>query len=185
MNENINLCEILKGCEGIKLYSPLCGECTFNDFTNYSTWKIRVKSNAGEFYYFGNDESVTSTGEVLLFPSRDEHDWSKFEKPSKFPKTYEEARSKFNEDILQCIDEDMRDLFKLIVIRNAWWGADDNWRPNWGDTTTKYALVCYDGIITTHNVISYVKTLSFHTEELRDKFLETHYDLIEKCKNYI
>lgn len=188
MNENINLCEILEDCEGVKLYSPLCGECALYDIGGDVLTPICVECysrNGRKFIYFDTNGRYFDTGEVLLFPSKDQRDWSKFEKPRRFPKTYEEARLKFNEDILQCIDEELRDLFKLIVIRDAWWEADNNWRPDWNDYATKFALMNHEDTIMPDATISRNRILSFQTPELRDRFLETHRNLIEKCKNYI
>ena len=46
MNENINLCEILKDCpKGTKLYSPVIGEVIFEDINYNSSYPIGV-SNA-------------------------------------------------------------------------------------------------------------------------------------------
>lgn len=87
MNENINLCEILKDCpNGTKLYSPLFGEVAFCDIEENGVWPIRIK--------FHNDDLVVESlfikdgrhynyphGECLLLPSKDQRDWSKFTAP--------------------------------------------------------------------------------------------------------
>ena len=82
MNEKLNLVEILKDCpKGTKLYSSVFGEVEFdhiNTHTNYPI-VIRLKDRRG----YG---SITSEGkmfaefdgECILFPSREERDWSKF-----------------------------------------------------------------------------------------------------------
>lgn len=188
MNENIDLTKILEGCEGIKLWSPLFGEVTLNEIVrDDNDFIISIDTYCGmnSFNPDGTFLSCYPDAECVLFPSKDQRDWSKFEKPSRFPKTYEEARSKFNEDILQCIDEDMRDLFKLIVIRNAWWEADNNWRPDWNDDSIKYSIVGYGDTVKRDASIGCAKVLSFREEDLRDMFLYTHRALIKKCKNYI
>lgn len=92
MNENLNLVEILKDCpKGANLYSPLFGEVNLDyiDFDD-KEFPIAVKCKFGHHYF-------TQTGrynsrkeqECLLFPSKDQRDWSKFKvkKPKFDPKT--------------------------------------------------------------------------------------------------
>lgn len=92
MNEDLNLVEILKDCpEGTKLYSPLFGDVKFIQCNPRSTYPILVKNKNGGI------NGVTSQGrayanfdgECVLFPSKDQRDWSKFKpKQPKFdPKT--------------------------------------------------------------------------------------------------
>ena len=99
MNENINLCEILKDCpKGTKLYSPLFGEVEFykiveaeclivvfvysyyydND-NEYNHVEVRSKdfTSDGKYYY----KEEYKNNECLLFPSKDQRDWSKFKAP--------------------------------------------------------------------------------------------------------
>ena len=96
MNENLNLVEILKDCpKGTKLYSTTYGDVEF----------IRVNQNADVYYPIEiklSDDSINSVttdgrlyeyynGECVLFPSRNQRDWSKFKiKKVKFdPKTFQ------------------------------------------------------------------------------------------------
>ena len=82
MNENLNLVEILKDCpKGTKLYYTVYGEVEFDHIANSSKYPIVFKLKDREWY-----ESLTSEGkldikhdgECLLFPSREQRDWSKF-----------------------------------------------------------------------------------------------------------
>ena len=94
MNENLNLVEILKDCpEGTNLYSTTYGDVEF----------IRVNQNDDVYYPIEiklSDDSINSVttdgrlceyynGECVLFPSKDQRDWSKFKpkKPKFDPKT--------------------------------------------------------------------------------------------------
>ena len=95
MNENLNLVEILKDCpKGTKLYSTTYGDVEL----------IRVNQNDDVDYYpieiKLSDDSITSVttdgrlceyynGECVLFPSKEQRDWSKFKpkKPKFDPKT--------------------------------------------------------------------------------------------------
>lgn len=83
MNENIDLTKILKDCpKGTKFYSPICGEVDFIEIRSYKEYPIVTKKGISEYkftekglYYADVD------GECLLFPSKDQRDWSKFTAP--------------------------------------------------------------------------------------------------------
>lgn len=86
MNENLNLVEILKDCpKGTKLYSTLFGDVEFERVckNEKNLFPIEVKRSEGTIaafvkngrFYFGY------SGECILFPSRDQRDWSKFTAP--------------------------------------------------------------------------------------------------------
>lgn len=85
MNENLNLAEILKDCpKGTKLWSPLCGECEF-DSLNMGTI-ICKKQNAQEITFTSEGYymiPVFDDCECMIFPSKDQRDWSKFQRPFK------------------------------------------------------------------------------------------------------
>ena len=99
MNENLNLVEILKDCpEGTKLYSPIIGEVEFKciDYCeiNYCEYPIITRCKNGDhtlsFTKEGLFYSEGVQGEcIMLFPSRDQRDWSKFKakKPKFDPAT--------------------------------------------------------------------------------------------------
>lgn len=100
MNENLNLIEILKDCpKGTKLYSPIFGEVEFEGVYNNAIYPIAVKAKTNpiegecteQFIYLAPSGTfdISFNGECMLFPSREERDWSKFKlKKSKFdPKT--------------------------------------------------------------------------------------------------
>ena len=94
MNENLNLVEILKDCsKGTKLYSTTYGDVEL----------IRVNQNNDVYYPIKiklSDDSINSVttdgrlceyynGECILFPSKEQRDWSKFKvkKPKFDPNT--------------------------------------------------------------------------------------------------
>ena len=92
MNEKLNLLEILKDCpKGTKLYSPLFGEVNL-DYIDFDAkeFPIAVKSKYGHHYFTQTGRYDSCKGkECLLFPSKDQRDWSKFKvkKPKFDPKT--------------------------------------------------------------------------------------------------
>lgn len=102
MNENLNLVDILKDCpKGTKLYSPIFGEVEFEGVYNKAIYPIAVKAKTNpiegkcteQFIYLGPSGiiDISFNGECMLFPSKEQRDWSKFKpKQPKFdPKTLE------------------------------------------------------------------------------------------------
>lgn len=88
MNENLDLVKILKDVpKGTKLWSPICGECELLDVNvTYKTFPIVcVGIDDGLEWHFKADGSFTgNTGvECILFPSKDNRDWSTFKVPKK------------------------------------------------------------------------------------------------------
>ena len=82
MNENIDLAKILKDCpKGWKFYTPIWGEVTFNGIKR-EYCGICIDTICGcqiitiEGYY-----TYTSGAECIIFPSKDQRDWSKFTAP--------------------------------------------------------------------------------------------------------
>ena len=87
-NENLNLAEILKDCpKGTKLYSPIFGEVEFNCI--YKNGAIECENECG-VWYFNIDGTITigdvKSQVILLYPSKDKQDWSKFKVKSNKPK---------------------------------------------------------------------------------------------------
>lgn len=94
MNENLNLVEILKNCpKGTKLYSPIVGTVIFQYINENIPYSIitRYNDNLDDVYNFTKEGKYYANkgGECLLFPSKDQRDWSKFKpkKPKFDPKT--------------------------------------------------------------------------------------------------
>lgn len=88
MNENIDLTKILKNCpKGTKLYTPIWGEVVFIKVEEYKSclYPICIDANTSRSYtclskdgrYLINREET----ECILFPSKDQRDWSKFTAP--------------------------------------------------------------------------------------------------------
>ena len=87
MNENLNLVEILKDCpKGTKLYSLAFGyvelECVFQDNSKYPIL-IKLRNNTTDS--LTKDGKLFEYGDCMLFPSKDQRDWSKF-KPEQHKK---------------------------------------------------------------------------------------------------
>ena len=80
MNENLNLVEILKDCpKGTKLYSTIFGEVEFGFIEDHSTYPIVLILNGGHEYLTSDGKLFNQfDGECILFPSKEQRDWSKF-----------------------------------------------------------------------------------------------------------
>ena len=78
MEEKINIAEILKDKKnGLRLYSPIFGECAFC-YVREDTNDICVKKHNGVKEFFDSKGLYYNTGEVMLFPSKEMRDWRKF-----------------------------------------------------------------------------------------------------------
>ena len=79
----MNIAEILKYCpKGTKLYSTTFGEVELINIAPL-TKLITVQDIYNSHLTFYSDGSYASSGECILFPSKDQRDWSKFRLPVK------------------------------------------------------------------------------------------------------
>ncbi len=77
MEEKINIAAILKNKKnGLRLYSPIFGECAFC-CVRKDTNDICVKKHNGVKEFFDYKGLYYNTGEVMLFPSKSMRDWEK------------------------------------------------------------------------------------------------------------
>ena len=111
MNENIDLTKILKDCpKGWNLYTSVFGDVKFLEVDNNHVSIERV----GKIIQIASDGRVysCSEGECIIFPSRNQRDWSKFTAP-----WYK--KDKFNPKTLQPFDKVLaRDT------HDSEWGCD-------------------------------------------------------------
>lgn len=123
MNENINLCEILKDCpKGTELYSSVHGKVLLSEIYNSKVCPIEVIA-----YGYDNKEftaSFTADGrflhfciaECVLFPSKDQRDWSKFSAPWYKPENKDTEMEKFDPKTLKS--------FNKVLVRDY---CDEEW----------------------------------------------------------
>ena len=80
MEKEINIAEILKNKpKGTKLYSPICGEVTFDKIErDLGHDTIFVTTPAQAHHTFMEDGKYERNGECLLFPSKEMQSWAKF-----------------------------------------------------------------------------------------------------------
>lgn len=79
--KDIDIYEILKNEEyGTELYTPKCGKVWHSGMANDkdSAKAIWTEDEAGREHFFNKNGKIYKEGEVLLFPSNEMRDWSKF-----------------------------------------------------------------------------------------------------------
>lgn len=136
MNENLDLTKILDGCpKGTKFYSPLFGEVeldyiygcrigiacvkmnrlyVFNAAGKYEMVEMGCSDSRGNYYY---------SDECLLFPSKEQRDWSKFERFWDKPK-----KEKFDVNTLQPFDKVLMRTNERSIWEPDFFGyKDGNW----------------------------------------------------------
>lgn len=107
MNENINLVEILKGCpKGMKLYSPILGDCTLDGIDHDNEYPINVWATNILHGFTKDGKLYNDHAECTLFPSKEQRDWSKFKNPY----------NSFNPESLKPFDK--------VLVRNS---SFNNW----------------------------------------------------------
>ena len=124
MNENLDLVKILKDCPvDMRLYSVIHGEVKLNHVSsedvNYPIIAIWREGTAS-FTRYGRYD-IKSDGECILFPSKDQRDWSKFKAPVK----------KFDYSTLKPFDK--------VLVRD---GDCDYWRCGFFSHMLSNGMLC-------------------------------------------
>lgn len=167
-----------------KQLSP-CKEQTSPDKTkapslegqDYSEGRCSYKIPEGfEFEKVENDE-------IILKP-----------KKKALPKTYEEccevigiSRHDVEIDLPQPYQQNMFNLFKLLICRDAYWKLADEWKPvhQSGKDNTFYTINRFNNGIIKSKTSHRHSLLEFSTAEMRDTFYENFENLINECKELL
>ena len=96
MNENLNLVEILKDCpKGTKLYSPVYEyvELVSVSLVECAKYPIEIKDRYGASDGITKDGRIYEefNGECMLFPSKEQRDWNKFNVSDKIEPKFNEG----------------------------------------------------------------------------------------------
>lgn len=101
MNENLDLTKILEGCpKGTEFYCPIYGSVSFQEINHTSEYPIKTKRGIKPADFTLDGKFFTAYGECIIFPSKDQQDWSKFERFWDKPKV-----EKFDVTTLQPYDK--------------------------------------------------------------------------------
>lgn len=122
--EKIDLTKILKDCpSGTELYSPICGTVVFERINEGEILPIETNKCV-----FTADGRLRLNGEQMLFPSKDQRDWSKWS-----------VEPKFDIPTLQPFDK--------VLVRDSY----DDWTISlfsYVDKTRKFGtFVCNGGVV--------------------------------------
>lgn len=113
----MNIAEILRKCpNGTKLYSPVYGEVELTKVDYDKEYPITCITENGFYGFFTSDGMLYcdySDAECMLFPSRDQRDWSKFEVTDQ---ATDQATDQKQETELKPFDK--------VLVRN---NDDDEW----------------------------------------------------------
>ena len=131
MNEHVDLNKILKDCpKGWKFWSPFFGEVEF-DMIQCGYIIVTTKDKTTKL--FNTDGTITivdvKSEEIMLFPSKEQKDWSKFTAPWY---KQEKKTERFDPKTLKPFDKVIirHDAFSeweasLFSHRNTYYGIDD------------------------------------------------------------
>ena len=83
MNEKIDLTKILKDCpKGTMFYTSVWGEVSFEKILEKEIYTILIDTYSGYKYLTKEGRRIKANGaECILFPSKNQRDWSKFTAP--------------------------------------------------------------------------------------------------------
>ena len=104
--QELNLCEILKYCpDGETFWSPMFGDVKFYGI-NLNRKLVKVLDN-GYIWNFNSDGTITFGGattspEIMLYPSREQRDWTKVK--------YEKKKERFDPKTLKPFDR--------VIVKN-------------------------------------------------------------------
>ena len=123
MNENLDLTKILEGCpKGTEFYSSVYGRLKYlSMYVSSSASKISFavvnsRSIIDGTSYYRDGKIYPNEGECTLFPSKEQRDWSKFERFWDKPKV--EKVEKFDPKTLHPFDK------VLVRDEDCYWTAD-------------------------------------------------------------
>lgn len=115
-NKELNLCEILKDCpKGTKLWSPVWGNMTLIRINDVSIYPIVLSADGFSIVSLHSDGRMygIKESECILFPSKEQRDWSKFKVPTEESKV---SVKRFNPEEFKPFDK--------VLVRDF---LSDNW----------------------------------------------------------
>lgn len=132
--KDIDIYEILKGEEyGTELYTPKCGRVWHSGMANDkdSAKAIWTEDEAGREHFFDKNGKIYKEGEVLLFPSKEMRDWSKFFKKGDVLICYEGKKPYYT--IFDGFEDNTYRAFKGKFAHDCY---EDKWYQNEGNLST-------------------------------------------------
>ena len=129
MNEYLNLVDILKDCpKRAKLYSPLVGDVRFVAIDEGNAYPIDVESCFSNKRLSFTQQGLSHKGELgecLLFPSKEQRDWSKFKAPIK--KFDYSTLKPFDKVLVRSDDKDIWICGLFSCMDKDWMFCEGSW----------------------------------------------------------
>lgn len=132
--KDIDIYEILKNEEyGTELYTPKCGRVWHSGMANDkdSAKAIWTEDEAGREHFFDKNGKIYKEGEILLFPSKEMRDWSKFFKKGDVLICYEGKKPYYT--IFDGFENNTYRAFKGKFAHDCY---EDKWYQNEGNLST-------------------------------------------------
>lgn len=216
--QGLNLCDILKYCpEGEPLWSPMLGDVKLND-VNHSMKLVNVILENGETWNINADGTITfgdvTSQEIMLFPSREQRDWTQLKYEKKLPKTWEEfcknyPRKKdeayfdmgsqiciFSQDYEYRTEDTDKNILPskqaaeahlaLMQLHQLRDAWREGWIPDWNsDIQVKYVIYNTEGEFRIGRFSSTRRFLAFQDDKRADEFKDCFIDLIKQAGDLI
>lgn len=150
MNENLDLTKILDGCpEGTKFYSTIFGNVYFTEIVLDFEYLIIMSQGIITIPITKEGKYILDyDGECTLFPSKEQRDWSKFERFWDKPKI-----TKFDPKTLQPFDK----VLSKYYIDKEW---------TCGILSHPYCHSGFDGFVVNSNFVRYCIPYNEETKHL-------------------
>ena len=217
-SQKLNLCEVLKHCpQGEQFWSPMFGYVTLYS-TDQETKKVLVTAEDNVNCVINSDGTATIYGvtspEVMLYPSREQRDWSKvkYEPKHVLPRSWEEfcathditmseyfignTGNIFNSNSCKRIPEISKTILPSEQAAEAHLAYmqlhqlrnawREGWTPDWKDNTqAKFAIIYNKDEHIVFDCRFISRFLTFQDEARAKEFLECYKGLIKKAGDLI
>jgi hypothetical protein len=152
MESKINIAELLKDCpSGMELYSPIFGEVYLDKIIPHLAIRVTTDKKQGNFKEeFLYDGRYGMNGECMLFPSKDQRDWSKFHRH-------------FQDGDICCIKT--KEFEHIFIFKVS---EDYNYIQKYANLSENHFYTNEDPVCPT----DYVKEIRLATEEEKQKLFQ-------------
>ena len=217
--QQLNLCELLRYCpKGTEFWSPMLGNVKLNSI-DHAQQRVYVILETGENWYINSDATITldsyvTSAEIMLYPSREQRDWSKvkYEPKKELPRTWVEFCAShditmseyfigetgniFNSNSGKRIPEISKTILPSEQAAEAHLAYmqlhqlrnawREGWEPDWTDNTqAKFAIIYNKDEYIVFDCRFMNRFLSFQDESRAKEFLECYKGLIKKAGDLI
>ena len=218
--QKLNLCEILKNCpKGTEFWSPMLGNVKLNSI-DHAQQRVFVILETGANWYINSDATITldsyvTSAEIMLYPSREQRDWSKvkYESKKELPRTWVEFCTNYPCKKDECCITSASGLYWTREGAERQVYCDKNflpnrqaaeahlaymqlhqlrdawregWLPDWkDDMQAKFSIVYNNGEYSVFDYQYVSRFLSFQDRNRAKEFLECFKDLIKKAGDLI